>query len=482
MRSPFDPFPLLPAVILAIVGCGGDSPTGPGGTGGVGSLFSHLKTFHVVFDRNLAKDQTDFFARHYDVFVGEAEIPEVYQANPNILLLAYTTVRTNSGGSFGPDCKHGQFCAEAFADSKGYDVEGFFLHYKQDVSYWHYFDDGGWHLVDAPGWNPDWRPGDPPASASERSESRVWGTWSPTQRWANAADPSWRHWTSELIASTMRRDGRVIEGVLVDEIVANCYRMGDIVQLDKTHEYWGETIDAGFSYIDDRYGSIPVIRENLVRAFGPKTILVGNAQSTWFLASEQVNASRLQGAFTWFLLEDGVRFSPNNINMSCSYEKRYGDLLIIHDLAEQGMKILFGGIDTTDSERGSIFVLAVFYLINHPNMYFGKKVSNWHEDTWFDAIAYDVGQPTGEPEEWAVGNDPSNPSKEYHIVARSYTGALVLVKFRHRTSDDLGPASATTHDLGEDYRPLRMDGTLGDPVSQITLKNSEGVILMPANS
>ncbi len=40
--------------------------------------------------------------------------------------------------------------------------------------------------------------------------------------------------------------------------------------------------------------------------------------------------------------------------------------------------------------------------------------------------------------------------------------------------------TATTHQLGGWYRPLRADGTLGPPVNKVTLRNGEGAVLVRA--
>jgi hypothetical protein len=42
----------------------------------------------------------------------------------------------------------------------------------------------------------------------------------------------------------------------------------------------------------------------------------------------------------------------------------------------------------------------------------------------------------------------------------------------------LSDNTATAHALGGTYRPLRADGTLGPPVTSITLRNGEGAILI----
>jgi hypothetical protein len=84
---------------------------------------------------------------------------------------------------------------------------------------------------------------------------------------------------------------------------------------------------------------------------------------------------------------------------------------------------------------------------------------------------------------FASGNDPSNYHLTYRVYQRSYTNALVLYKplsYAQGAANpgSLGSGTATTHYLGGTYRPLRANGTLGSPVTSITLRNGEGAILI----
>jgi len=64
----------------------------------------------------------------------------------------------------------------------------------------------------------------------------------------------------------------------------------------------------------------------------------------------------------------------------------------------------------------------------------------------------------------------------WRVLARDYENALVLVKpFAGGSFDE---DSASTHALPGPKRPLSADGTLGDPVSEITLRGGEAAILV----
>jgi hypothetical protein len=95
-----------------------------------------------------------------------------------------------------------------------------------------------------------------------------------------------------------------------------------------------------------------------------------------------------------------------------------------------------------------------------------------------------VGLPTAAMTTFATGKDPQNASLTYKVYSRSYGNALVLYKPRSYTAgvgtgttDD---ATATTHALNGSYRAVNADGTLGPVITQITLRNGEGAVLIKA--
>ncbi len=62
------------------------------------------------------------------------------------------------------------------------------------------------------------------------------------------------------------------------------------------------------------------------------------------------------------------------------------------------------------------------------------------------------------------------------VFSREYTKGLVLVK--PYVGGSFGEETATTHTLPGTFRPLNVDGTLGRPVQQVTLRNAEAAILV----
>ncbi len=145
-----------------------------------------------------------------------------------------------------------------------------------------------------------------------------------------------------------------------------------------------------------------------------------------------------------------------------------------------------GGIQT--DPRLQLASLAYYYLLSDPQatflMLFGgcEPATTWQRH-WLDAVGYDVGRPTGQWSVWTTGTDPGNAALSYKIYQRPFEKALVLFKplsYARGSSQraSVGAETATTHDLGGTYRPLQADGTLGSPVTRVTLRNGEGAILI----
>lgn len=138
--------------------------------------------------------------------------------------------------------------------------------------------------------------------------------------------------------------------------------------------------------------------------------------------------------------------------------------------------------------RTQLATLAYYYLLAEPEstflMLFGgyEPSSTWTRH-WVPAVAYDVGQPTGKWSRLDEGKDPANPSLQYRVYQRDYAHALILYKPLsfggwNGPKPTLGDGTATRHELDGTYRPLRADGTLGDGVQSIDLRNGEGAILV----
>jgi hypothetical protein len=146
-----------------------------------------------------------------------------------------------------------------------------------------------------------------------------------------------------------------------------------------------------------------------------------------------------------------------------------------------------GGAPT--DPRTELATLAYYLLLANPNTTFldydgGFDPSGPWEQHWFPAMNANIGLPTGSWSLFASGADPSNASLTYHIYQRSFTNALVLYKplsYANGVSGTTANNTATTLALGGLYYPVNADGTLGAPITSITLRNGEGAILIKAS-
>jgi hypothetical protein len=138
--------------------------------------------------------------------------------------------------------------------------------------------------------------------------------------------------------------------------------------------------------------------------------------------------------------------------------------------------------------RMLLATLAYYYLLADPQSTFlmcygGHEPASTWKRHWTPAAAFDIGQPSGKFSQFATGTDPSNHALQYRVYQRSYDKALVLYKPLSyargvNAKASLGDATATKHDLKGTYRPLLADGTLGAPLTSVTLRNGEGAILI----
>lgn len=148
-----------------------------------------------------------------------------------------------------------------------------------------------------------------------------------------------------------------------------------------------------------------------------------------------------------------------------------------------------GSLGDIRTERTKMGALSYYYLLGDPDktflMFFGgyKPSAAWGT-VFVQAATYNVGKPKGAMTTFATGADPQNANLTYKVYGREYDSALVLYKPRSYTlgkgtgtTDD---ATSTTHQLNGRYRQLYSDGSLGQVVTSIKLRNGEGVVLVKA--
>ena len=176
----------------------------------------------------------------------------------------------------------------------------------------------------------------------------------------------------------------------------------------------------------------------------------------------------------WSEVGDAAALAARRLNTS-------GNPYLVIDSSPQG--------GSRFDARTQVATLAYYYLLADPDrsflMFFGgdSPSSSWTQH-WSPAVAVDVGAPAGAMRVFATGTDPANAALTYRVLSRDYANALVLYKplsyAQGRGEGTAADATATTHQLNGTYRVVNSNGTLGQFVTSVTLRNGEGAILVKA--
>lgn len=455
-----------------------------------GSVFSHIKTWNIFLGDDVNVQESTFAGTHYDIVGGKIVRDVYYNVNPNGMACGYFNVPTakTATGNFP------QWISET-----GYNPEDFILHYTEDTNVpLMGYTVKGWRAACSPS------SCTPAATATSQSESRVPGTADKTWSWWNLND-------SRLVQYLAYQDTSF--GAFTNPAI-NCYYFDSVPQ-------YGLTLGALSFTKTDVY---PGIATDNNHPHITKLFTWGNDYINYIAATKSISLipivnitassvnnvepfkSLVENNYDWDFIENWSVYTDSDSNLNgvapTSYESDYdNDIVQIIAQTHAGEKRMVRGYQVIghESDRGKIFVLANYYLINNANTYFSYQpfglttADEMPSKKWYNAIGYDIGQPkqnasgqadyagnqnTTEHYQWATGADPANGSKTYHILARRYDNALVLVKYRPSGST-YGDSSATVHQLDQAYFPLQADGTLGAAITQITLRNNEAAILIP---
>lgn len=492
-------------------GNGGCVPVAP-------TVYTHIQTASALLRNHLDEEELTWRAAHYDLLIGNivGNVDAMRAVNPNVRLFKYLIIRYHR---YGPDGSH----ADEWAKANGYDPEEFYLHYQEDVAV------PGWEsevFVDGfppgviPGWNPDWSPGDPSASARERAMSRIVGHRDVSvDPWymVNVNYAGFRNFVVDFVAATldgsrygMNYASGPIDGIMTD--VALYYPIFGEGMLDKTEEYYGIPVDDAHPYPIGVETLYPELTSGLNNRLHKTIDVMPNYGHVSLLSRDDRFSQNVQKTTPWAWGEVWVMYrgysSPtlgSTRAISYDYDYKKGIANIVRQTRKGGRRVL-GARDVagppTGTERGKLYTLALYYLVHNVNTFYlyesynrhnrAEHISTWQ---WNRAIEFDVGQPDQIPEGTVdfdgtsnssehyimeTGPDPYDANLTYRVLARRFTNALVLAKMLPAGSvvDD---RSLTTHALNRSYALLNADGTLGEIVTEVQLRNNEGLILIPVD-
>jgi hypothetical protein len=483
------------------------------------SIYPHIQTASLLFRPYLDAAEVAWRASHYDVLIGNLfyVVDDVRAVNPNARLFEYVNIRYNRYDEFGNQ-------ATEWALAHGENPEDFYLHYREDVDVptWE-----GTLLVEGfpagvvPGWNPGAGPGDPPANAVSRDQARApgynaGGGTGEVWKLANVTGDGFRRFLAEWLPTVLTGEsedvsfsGGPMDGVVLDNAIYYP-QFGEGV-LDKTDEFYGIPLDDAHPYADGFATIYPELSEALARHFGHAVDLMPNFGHVSFLVYNNPASQSVVATTPWIWAQVWLRYfgtsSPTTgSNRVITYDADYakGLLSVIHQTRGSGRRVI-GAQDLSNSswgsDRGRLFTLALYYLVHNVNTFYNYETTTVQSDLhmsqwqWNPAVEFDVGTPDHVPPGktdfeghypstehyvFAEGADPYRPDLTYRVLARRFTNALVLARMLPAGSvvNDL---SATVHALDGSYAVLNADGTLGEVVTSVTIRNNEGFILIPVD-
>jgi hypothetical protein len=480
------------------------------------ALRPHIQTASLLLREPLDANEANWRAAHYDLLIGVSDVDGARAVNPNARIFSYVVARFNRFDRPGT-----AKTAMQWAAAHGYNGEDFYLHYKEDtyVPTWEgHVIVPGYPAGMVPGWNPGG--GGNPATATSRDQSRVVGYYSGGEPWyfANVANPGYRAFLDAFVAGNM--DGTwwynqkfasgPADGTMIDEAI--WYPMYKEGLLDHSTEYYGIAVDDNHPYSYAIENLYPGLAGDMKNIMGTTEDIMPNYGHVLFLSYANRCAQNIQKTTPWIYGEVWTTYtgtsSPTSGGNRCITEDYDYDQAVRQIILQTraGGRRVVGARDysngTSGTDRGKMLSLGLYYLVHNSHTYYMYETLIGHAgsgdvSTWAynPAVDYDIGQPdvipsgktdfegksnTKEHYLFTSGSDPVNGSLTYHVWARNFTNALVLVKLlpAGSTTDDF---SATQVDLGGTYMLLNVDGTVGPPVTQTTIRNNEALILIRAN-
>jgi hypothetical protein len=439
------------------------------------SHFDHIKVFKALYrwpPPETWEEEAQWWAEHYDLcIVEEKDIQILKHFNPEMRVtpgVRDLSVEIDASRGIAEQADLEDFCGRS-----GYDYESCYLHYFDDTQAL-----GGGDVVSIPGYGG--------GSAGTLSEARVrthiWGEWRYMYNPGYEGFQQYEAGRLHDIATAIRDENPEWgsaqgSGVFVDERDSEP-DFPSISGGGTILEYMRHQSEATDDY---NTGAVSLIRCETERLASERIVYpnIGNYTDEW--ADSLVIAA--SGALAEACLSPARAREPTWWDQAKTYteNERFFVASTAHNLVDQWISGYTGSPNyLTGNDRHRMFCLANYYMGKTDSVYFGLKGA-WDrplDEQWFLAIEHDVGQPTSDYYTHSTGVDPNGWN--YTVFARDYTKAKILFRPKGRWDYHTYDASTSiTSTLDGEYHVLQPDGSVGGGISTVSLKNSEGVILIP---
>lgn len=457
--------------ILSVITVADASPSKP--------LFPSILTYASF--NEISKPGSDkewqFEASHIDMGHGGDHFAGIKSRSPDTYFIKYRLMITTIVGT--EDKAIASFCK-----SKGYEPEDAYLHYYDDT------------VVQAKGGTkdiPGWKGGSAKTREASRITSNVWDTWRYSLNLKSACVQEYMKMRSIMDITKPDRGGYVYSGIFIDEA-------SPIVTLPKTLKGGGiieygnrpiQSLAKTKDYAQDVKALFSVVSVAMKKTSNNQSLFFPNTASyAEELAVEYGLAA--DGMLTEFMSHEKALYSAKG-------EARLWD--IASTMAKSGkIYILTQGDYTppkgvnytqgnyrTQEDRHEMYSLSSYWMAKEGNFTYYSLRPRWKplSSFWVKAQEFDLGNPAGPYYVWKVNpNKGDSAGQKYKIYRRDYTKAVVIFRTRSdwdpKNTKNFG-ASSEMYDLGETFRVLFPDGTLGPAISKVSLCFGEGVVLIPAN-
>ncbi|MCL5105171.1 MAG: fibronectin type III domain-containing protein [Armatimonadetes bacterium] len=418
-------------------------------------------------------------ADHFDFHMGPHDPAGLKALAPRTLAVRYVLLDTQVKESEG-DPDRARMAAWA-ASHPGSNVEDFYIHYKEDVVVKGKDDT----QVSIPGWDPvndsdgdgilD-RSENPRATARTRADARVYYyEWQNNFYTLNVGGSLYRSFRSDDCVAQLSK-APAMDGFMADTAIPGIKKPDIISGNEIITEYPDQS-----KWRADFAALAGQVRSRL----GANKYVIGNTAGYYYPEMADAGGGEHQESYVAFTNEHG----PDKWDYLKSQSDRGK-----YSFWEPAWDSY-----PADVDRERLHYLAFHYMGQQPYVYLGfrgfgyRDVFKWEPSPfdWLPACEVDVGQPVdGMYRTITSGSDPTGQA--YTIFGRRYSKSVVIcrpkIDWNHSIyGDNTGvvyrlPSYTTATGTSSLFKPLKVDGTLGAAVSQVTLRNPESVILFPAQA
>jgi len=430
---------------------------------GVGaSVFPHIDTWMIFYHSGLPESEVQFVAEHMDLLDGgRTYLPLLRAFGSEAPVVRYLQFHNGQDDAELHDSLY------AFCVREGIEVEEMFLHFYQDTECWPRYEG-------SPGTVLGWGGGSAPAESLARVPVDWWNSYM-----YDIGEPDFRRFFAWFCRKWLQisHDGYFIDGFMYDNTMT---RLTNTIEYLHAYGYpqpsnweineYPSAPNRDSVWVNDLILLLDEVRDSLEQATAEPHLmvnLIGSSSSSW-------------QPYGWYWGNRVAEHVDSGIlEYFVQWNEWFGQAFFdrVDSLSATGMSVLIHAAGAPPGhewcERSRLYTLALYYILAEPRCHWGYTSSGYgatpSEYNWFPAIELDIGTVLGPRTVLSQGTNWTIWGRQYE-----WGGAVV----RTRTSGGSFDDPEVVQPLTSVYRPISSEGVIGENVSEISLRNNEGAILV----